>query len=60
MKSFKLTDASDEPPTDGGRNPESDFHGQKRSNETRASTTDPDAKLHRKGPSLTTTCSLPP
>lgn len=26
-----------------------DFHGQKRSNETHASTTDPDARLYRKG-----------
>ena len=29
---------------------EQDFHGEKRSNETRASTTDPDARLYRKGP----------
>ena len=42
---------SDEPPTaDGGRNCEADFHGQKRSNETHASTTDPEARLDRKGP----------
>ena len=27
-----------------------DFHGAKRSNETHASTTDPEAKLYRKGP----------
>ena len=41
----------DEPPTaDGGRNREVDFHGQKRSNETHASTTDPEARLYRKGP----------
>jgi len=33
----------------GGRNPEVSFHGQKRSNETHESTTDPDAKLARKG-----------
>lgn len=32
------------------RNPEVDFHGQKRSNDTHQSTTDPDAKLYRKGP----------
>lgn len=30
------------------RNPEVDFHGQKRSNDTHASTTDPDAKLIKK------------
>jgi transposase len=43
-------DGSDNPPSDGGRNAEADFHGQKRSNETHASTTDPDARLYRKGP----------
>lgn len=32
------------------RNVEVDFHGQKRSNETHQSRTDPEAKLHRKGP----------
>ena len=50
MKSFKPKDGSDEPPAaGGGRNAEADFHGQKRSNETHASTTDPDARLYRKG-----------
>lgn len=48
MKSFKPRDGS-EPPADGGRNGEANFHGQKRSNETHASTTDPDARLYRKG-----------
>jgi transposase len=33
----------------GGRNAEADFHGEKRTNETHASTTDPDARLYRKG-----------
>src|SRR5580704_12153825 len=33
-----------------GRNTEADFHGKKRSNETHVSTTDPDARLYRKGP----------
>lgn len=32
------------------RNPDVDFHGQKRSNETHCSRTDPEAKLYRKGP----------
>ena len=51
MKSFKPKDGSgDEPPAGGGRNAAADFHGQKRSNETHASTTDPDARLYRKGP----------
>ena len=39
----------DDPPAAGGRNPEVGFHGQKRSNTTHASTTDPDARLMRKG-----------
>jgi hypothetical protein len=33
----------------GGRNKEADFHGEKRSNETHVSTTDPEARLYRKG-----------
>ena len=49
IKSFKPKDGSDEPPSESGRNAEADFHGEKRSNETHASTTDPDAKLYRKG-----------
>jgi len=49
MKSFKPKDGSDEPPSESGRNAEADFHGEKRSNETHASSTDPDAKLYRKG-----------
>lgn len=48
MKSFKPTDGSGVPPHDGGRNGEADFHGQKRSNATHASTTDPEAWLYRK------------
>lgn len=47
-KSFRPKDGSG-PPTDPGRNGEHDFRGQKRSNETHASTTDPDARLYRKG-----------
>ena len=51
MKSFRPKDGSDDPPpSGGGRNREADFHGQKRSNETHASTTDPEARLYRKGP----------
>jgi transposase len=49
MKSFGPKDGSGEPPAGGGRNGEADFHGQKRSNETHASTTDPGARLYRKG-----------
>jgi transposase len=50
LKSFRSKDGSDEPPADGGRNAEADFHGKKRSNETHASTTDANARLYRKGP----------
>jgi transposase len=50
MKSFRPRGGSDEPPPDGGRNAEVDFHGQKRSNQTHSSTTDPDARLYKKGP----------
>jgi transposase len=50
MKSFKPKLDADEPPSEGGgRNREADFHGKKRSNETHASTTDPEARLYRKG-----------
>ena len=48
MKSFRAKDGSDEPPTPG-RNGERDFKGEQRANDTHASTTDPDAKLYRKG-----------
>ena len=54
MKSVRPRDGSEDtpgnPPTEGGgRNQESDFHGQKRMNDTHASTTDPDARLYKKG-----------
>ena len=50
MKSVKPKDGSDIPPAEGGgRNAEADFHGQKRTNDTHASTTDPEARLYRKG-----------
>jgi transposase len=48
MKSFQAKDGSSEPPS-SGRNGERDFHGETRSNDTHASTTDPEAKLYRKG-----------
>ena len=44
MKSFKAKDGSGKPPEDGGRNPTVDFKGEKRSNDTHASTTDPEAR----------------
>lgn len=52
IKSFK---PKDEPPQDDppqapkGRNEERDFHGKRLKNDTHASTTDPDAKLYKKG-----------
>ena len=49
MKSFRPKDGSGEPPAPG-RNGERDFHGEKRGNETHASTTDPDARLYKKSP----------
>jgi transposase len=49
MKSVKPKDGSGELPPGGGRNAEADFHGQKRTNETHASVTDPDARLYKKG-----------
>lgn len=48
MKSFRPKDGSGSPPGPG-RNGERSFHGEKRSNDTHASTTDPEAKLYRKG-----------
>jgi transposase len=50
VKSFR---PKNDPPSEGpptrGRNEEVDFHGEKRSNATHASTTDPDARLAKKG-----------
>lgn len=47
MKSFRPKDGSGEPPGPG-RNGERNFHGETRSNETCASSSDPDARLYRK------------
>jgi hypothetical protein len=47
MKSFRPKDGGDDPPGPG-RNGERDFRGERRSNATHASTTDPDARLYRK------------
>ncbi len=51
MKSFRPKNGSGEPPT-GGRNGTRSFRGERRSNATHASTTDPDALLYRKGPGM--------
>lgn len=53
MKSFVPKDGSDPPSGkghgSGGRNAERNFHGEERKNDTHFSTTDPDARLFRKG-----------
>ncbi len=49
LKSFRPKGEPPKDPSGGGRNPQVDYHGQKRSNPTHASTTDPDARLARKG-----------
>jgi transposase len=46
LKSFKPRDDDQDPPT--GKNAERTFKGEKLSNETHSSTTDPEAKLYRK------------
>jgi len=47
IKSFHPKDEPPQPPN--GRNEERDFHGKKLKNDTHASTTDPDARLYKKG-----------
>src|SRR5512138_233876 len=51
LKSFRPKGEKPEgrPPPDDPGNPTVNFHGQKRSNETHESTTDPEARLARKG-----------
>ena len=48
LKSFTRKDTPPTPPDDPG-NPTVNFHGERRSNATHASTTDPQARLYRKG-----------
>jgi len=48
-KSFKPKDGSGDDDVGPSRNAERNFRGKKRSNETHESTTDPEAKLYRKG-----------
>src|SRR3990172_7212542 len=48
MKSVRPNGKDDEPPS-AGRNPDVDYRGQRRRNETHRSTTDRDARLARKG-----------
>jgi transposase len=48
LKSVRPKDEQN-PPAPGGNNPSVDFHGERRTNETHASRTDPEARLARKG-----------
>lgn len=41
-----------DPPAEGGSNPNVDFRGQRRTNETHQSTTDPEARLAKKSPGV--------
>ncbi len=45
-----LPDGSGDGPSGGGRNVPRDFRGEQRTNDTLASTTDPEAKLYKKSP----------
>ena len=49
IKSFRRKDGSDDDHQGPGRNAERNFHNEKRSNETHQSTTDPEARLYKKG-----------
>lgn len=49
LKSFQRKEESKKEPPDDPGNPTVDFHGEKRSNQTHESSTDPDALLARKG-----------
>ena len=49
QKSFRKKDDDDRPPSGGPKNPTVNFHGQTRRNDTHQSTTDPEARLFRKG-----------
>jgi transposase len=49
LKSFQKKGAAKHDDPDDPGNPTVDFHGEKRSNDTHESTTDPDARLARKG-----------
>jgi transposase len=49
LKSIRAKDGNVGTPGSGEKNPEVDFHGEKRTNETHQSTTDPEACLAKKG-----------
>ena len=59
QKSFRPMDEPQNPePEPGGRNPEVNFRGEKRSNATHRSTTDPDARLAKKGNTAAKLCYI--
>jgi hypothetical protein len=49
MKSFQLKQSGKQKPPDDPGNPTVDFRGEKRSNETHQSKTDPESELARRG-----------
>lgn len=49
IKSFRRKDGGDNGPDGAGRNAERGFHKEKRSNDTHQSTSDPQARLYKKG-----------
>ena len=51
LKSYRPRDEQD--PPGGGRNPDVDFRGQRRSRDTHVSANDPEARLYTKGPGQT-------
>jgi transposase len=58
IKSFRKKDGGDQDGDGPGRNAERNFHGETRSNDTHESTTDPDAKLYKKGGQPAKLCYL--
>ena len=52
LKSYRPRDEQ-EPPPGGGRNPDVDFRGRRRSHDTHVSATDPEAQLYTKAPGQT-------
>ena len=49
LKSFRSRDAEPSGPPEDPGNPTVNFHGERRCNDTHQSTTDPEARLHKKG-----------
>ena len=49
LRPLEQEDDEDPPPRSGGRNPDVDWRGERRGNKTHRSTTDPEARLARKG-----------